>query len=91
MREYYTWTLPHCVIPLGTRTVIMGILNVTPDSFSDGGRYFDRETANARGREIEQEGADVIDIEMHRLLKEIEIPFKCPVRHAFRSFRPGVR
>jgi dihydropteroate synthase len=40
----------------------MGILNVTPDSFSDGGMYFDRETAIARGKELEQEGADIIDI-----------------------------
>jgi len=40
----------------------MGILNVTPDSFSDGGHYFDRERATARGQEIEQEGADIIDV-----------------------------
>jgi dihydropteroate synthase len=40
----------------------MGILNVTPDSFSDGGEYFDWEKAVARGKEIEQEGADIIDI-----------------------------
>ncbi len=47
---------------LGERTAVMGILNVTPDSFSDGGRYFDPEQAIARGREIEQEGADILDI-----------------------------
>ena len=40
----------------------MGILNVTPDSFSDGGQYFDRDKAIARGVEMEQEGADIIDI-----------------------------
>ena len=40
----------------------MGILNVTPDSFSDGGQYFEREKAIARGKEIEQQGADIIDI-----------------------------
>ena len=40
----------------------MGILNVTPDSFSDGGQYFEREKAIARGLEIEQEGADIVDI-----------------------------
>jgi len=40
----------------------MGILNVTPDSFTDGGEYFDFEKAIARGREMEQEGADIIDI-----------------------------
>src|ERR1700722_10779411 len=49
-------------LELGERTAVMGILNVTPDSFSDGGQYFDLEKATARGREIEQEGADIIDI-----------------------------
>lgn len=50
------------VLPFGRRTVIMGILNVTPDSFSDGGRYFRKEDAVARGRELASEGADVIDV-----------------------------
>ena len=46
----------------GRRTYIMGILNVTPDSFYDGGKYFDVEAAVRRAREIEKEGADIIDI-----------------------------
>jgi len=50
------------VLSLGERTSVMGILNVTPDSFSDGGIYFDREKAIARAKDIEQEGADIIDI-----------------------------
>lgn len=50
------------LLDLGKRTAIMGILNVTPDSFSDGGKYFDHNIAIARGKEIEQEGADIIDI-----------------------------
>ena len=62
MREHYMWTLLRTAIPLGERTAIMGILNVTPDSFFDGGQYFDREKANERGRQIEEEGADIIDI-----------------------------
>jgi dihydropteroate synthase len=40
----------------------MGILNVTPDSFSDGGQYFDREEAVSRGKKIEEEGGDILDI-----------------------------
>ena len=40
----------------------MGVLNVTPDSFSDRGIYFDRRAAVARGLEIEREGADLLDI-----------------------------
>lgn len=49
------------VFPL-TRAYVMGILNVTPDSFSDGGRYLDPEKALARAIEMEQEGADIIDV-----------------------------
>src|SRR5262249_34760816 len=62
MRERYKLCLPRTQIELGRRTAVMGILNVTPDSFSDGGRYFAHENAIARGKEIEQEGADMIDI-----------------------------
>lgn len=62
MRPLYTWTLSRTRIELGGRTAIMGILNVTPDSFSDGGKYFDRNKAIDRGKEIEQEGADLLDI-----------------------------
>jgi dihydropteroate synthase len=62
MRQKYTWKLPRTSVPLGVRTLIMGILNVTPDSFSDPGEYFDHANAIARGREMEQEGADIIDV-----------------------------
>ena len=47
---------------LGGQTRIVGILNVTPDSFSDGGLYDDRERAVRRAAEMEEEGADIIDI-----------------------------
>jgi len=47
---------------LGKRTLIMGVLNVTPDSFSDGGLYATEEAALARAREMIAEGADIIDI-----------------------------
>ncbi|UVI37071.1 dihydropteroate synthase [Brevibacterium spongiae] len=43
-------------------TKIMGVLNVTPDSFSDGGRYFDHDRAVAHGRELMAAGADIIDV-----------------------------
>ena len=49
------------VFPL-TRPYVMGILNVTPDSFSDGGRYCSPELALARGLELQAQGADVIDL-----------------------------
>jgi dihydropteroate synthase len=46
----------------GERTLVMGILNVTPDSFSDGGRFLDPEAAAARGMEMASDGADLIDV-----------------------------
>lgn len=48
--------------PLGKRTYIMGILNYTPDSFSDGGVYFSPEKALERALEMQEQGADIIDI-----------------------------
>lgn len=50
------------VLPLGSRTIIMGILNVTPDSFSDGGRYDRVEEALAQAYRMAEQGADIIDI-----------------------------
>ena len=47
---------------LGQRTLLMGILNVTPDSFSDGGLFFDRSKAIEHGLKMAEEGADLIDI-----------------------------
>lgn len=50
------------VLDCGARAHVMGVLNVTPDSFSDGGRYFDREDAVSRGLRLAEEGADLIDV-----------------------------
>ena len=44
------------------RTLVMGILNVTPDSFADGGKHFDFESAIVRGKEMIAEGVDIIDV-----------------------------
>jgi dihydropteroate synthase len=49
-------------LALGSRTSVMGILNVTPDSFSDGGRFLDKESAIAHGKALAEAGADIIDI-----------------------------
>ena len=62
MRKIYFWKLKRREIRLGDRTVLMGVLNVTPDSFSDAGRYYDPDRAFARALEMEEEGADIIDI-----------------------------
>jgi dihydropteroate synthase len=49
-------------VKMGARTLILGVLNVTPDSFSDGGRYFDPVRAVERGVELARQGADWIDV-----------------------------
>jgi dihydropteroate synthase len=54
--------LPSRTLVLGQRTLVMGVLNVTPDSFSDGGIYLDADAAVARALEIERAGADILDI-----------------------------
>src|SRR4029077_10587205 len=73
---------------LGERTLLMGVLNVTPDSFSDGGKFFAVRHAVRRALEMQRNGADIIDIgaestrpgateisaaeELHRLLPVLE-------------------
>lgn len=49
-------------LPLGERTLIMGIVNVTPDSFSDGGRFYDIDAAVRHARQLVEDGADILDI-----------------------------
>jgi len=49
-------------MPIGERTLIMGILNVTPDSFSDGGEFLDTDRALAHAEQMISEGADIIDV-----------------------------
>jgi dihydropteroate synthase len=61
-RKIYYWKLRESEMQLGERTLIMGVLNVTPDSFSDGGRFNDPDSAYARALELEEQGADIIDI-----------------------------
>ena len=61
-RQKFKLRLPSRTLVLGERTLIMGVLNVTPDSFSDGGLFFDPQAAVARAIEMEAAGADVIDI-----------------------------
>ncbi|MGA2147514.1 MAG: dihydropteroate synthase [Bryobacteraceae bacterium] len=62
MRKLYYWKLAKRELNLGERTLLMGVLNVTPDSFSDGGKYADPDSAFARALELEEQGADIIDI-----------------------------
>jgi dihydropteroate synthase len=61
-RPSYAWRLRDRELALGPRTVVMGILNVTPDSFSDGGRFLSRDHAVGHALQMLDEGADIIDI-----------------------------
>jgi dihydropteroate synthase len=76
------------LLPTSTRCLVMGIVNVTPDSFADGGRYLDPAAAVAHGLELAAEGADLLDVggestrpgaayveeevELHRVLPVVE-------------------
>jgi dihydropteroate synthase len=62
MRSVFQWNLGTRALELGKRTLIMGIVNVTPDSFSDGGFYFDSSKATAHALQLLDDGADIIDI-----------------------------
>jgi dihydropteroate synthase len=62
-RQHFVVPLPGGrALELGPRTLVMGILNVTPDSFADGGLRFDPERAIADGRRMIDDGADIVDV-----------------------------
>jgi dihydropteroate synthase len=61
-RNEFTWQLRSRSLALGPRTLVMGVLNVTPDSFSDGGRFLYPETAAADAVRMFEQGADIVDI-----------------------------
>lgn len=61
-RRVDRWQVRGQTLSIGRLPLLMGILNVTPDSFSDGGRFFDRGAAIEQGLRLAEEGADVIDV-----------------------------
>ena len=58
----HEWKLARRTLPYGEHTLVMGVLNVTPDSFSDGGEFFSLDRAIAHAAQMVDEGADIIDI-----------------------------
>jgi len=62
MRPVFHWNLGSRSLELGKRTLVMGVVNVTPDSFSDGGQFLDRDAAIAHADRLLDEGADILDI-----------------------------
>lgn len=61
-KQTFSLNWPGHSLDLGKRTQVMGVLNVTPDSFSDGGLYFQKEKAIEHGLRLAQDGADIIDV-----------------------------
>jgi dihydropteroate synthase len=62
MRPVFHWSVGARALELGKRTLIMGVVNVTPDSFSDGGAFLDRDKAIEHAERLLEEGADIIDV-----------------------------
>jgi dihydropteroate synthase len=62
MRKRYVLQWRGQRLELGNRTCVMGVVNVTPDSFSDGGKFFSNQTAISHGQKMAEDGADIIDI-----------------------------
>ena len=62
MRAIFQWNIGARVLELGRRTLIMGVVNVTPDSFSDGGLHIDAEKAVIHAERLLDEGATIIDV-----------------------------
>ena len=62
LRKKFRLRLPSRTLELGERTIVMGVLNVTPDSFSDGGKFFEPVWAIEQALAIEKAGADILDI-----------------------------
>ena len=62
IRTHAQWKLRTRTLELGRRTLVMGVVNITPDSFSDGGNFLDPDAAVKRGLELLEQGADVLDL-----------------------------
>src|ERR1700720_4058011 len=61
-RRTFRLELPAYTLTLGSRTLLMGVLNVTPDSFSDGGKFLDPQLAVEHALEMERAGANLLDV-----------------------------
>ena len=97
LRPEFQLELGARTVTIGARTLVMGVLNVTPDSFSDGGRYFDPARAIQHGVDLARQGADWIDVggESTRpgaqpVTAEEELPHVLPVIRALRRKLPRV-
>ena len=62
MRPVFEWNVGARSLELGKRTLVMGVVNVTPDSFSDGGLHFNRDRAVEHALKLLEDGADIVDV-----------------------------
>lgn len=61
-RREFVWSIGNRTLSLGRRTLVMGVVNVTPDSFSDGGRFLTFDHAVAHAMQLLDQGADIVDV-----------------------------
>jgi dihydropteroate synthase len=97
MRKQFEWDLGNRTLKLGGRPLLMGVVNVTPDSFSDGGNFLAPERALEQALRLLGEGADILDIGgestrpgARRLPEEEEVQRVIPVMAAVKRVRPDV-
>jgi len=96
MRPRFTWQLRSRRLELGERTLVMGIVNVTPDSFSDGGQFLDPRIAINHALSLLDEGADIVDVggestrpgKKESVSQQQEIDRVLPVIEGIRKVRP---
>ncbi len=96
MRPRFTWQLATRTLDLGVRTIVMGVVNVTPDSFSDGGEFLEPTKAAEHALRLLDEGADIIDIggestrpgKKERVTPQMEADRVLPVIEAVRKAAP---
>src|ERR1700737_1051645 len=91
-RHKFKLRLGSGMLLLGERTLVMGVLNVTPDSFSDGGKFYDVKAAVRRALEIEEDGAGILDVggestrpESEAIGDDEEVERVLPVLNALRN------
>lgn len=101
MRPRLTWRLRSRSLALGERTLVMGVVNLTPDSFSDGGAFPDADAAIAHALQLLNEGADILDLggestrpgarvrEQATVSEEEELRRLLPVLEGILRERPG--
>jgi len=95
-RPKFTWQLRSRRLTLGERTLVMGIVNVTPDSFSDGGQFEDPRLAINHALSLLDEGADIIDVggestrpgKKEKITAQQELDRVMPVIEGIRKARP---